>query len=338
MHNWPKAWRNSPRSPSDESGNSDPQPARDSRISPGRCTAQPVFVGREPRGVQPPRVDGPGAIERGRGLSRGLSDGAGADGDARSGHSTARFAPTTCGSIRRARSSCCSFRSSWRFAIPCRSKRGLADYLAPEVEAAGEANEQADIYALGCTIFEMVAGRPLFPGGDAWQKRAARSGDSATARSSGGRRATAVGEARGRDDRQGDATPLSNGQGGGATVGVAGGWRRGRGGGAAAAGANDRQQAQESNRGQDPGYNAQRPAEQEQVAAPVEEVATLGRSMSRWRRRKRRKLMSRRKRLGCRSIRPLRSATRPPVRPQKKRGVVLDVDRGRPWADGVGGQ
>ncbi len=53
----------------------------------------------------------------------------------------------------------------------------LADYLAPEIESIDDADSMADIYALGCTIFEIVAGRPPFPGGNLSQKRARHEGE-----------------------------------------------------------------------------------------------------------------------------------------------------------------
>lgn len=47
----------------------------------------------------------------------------------------------------------------------------LVDYLAPEL-AAGEPHftPLSDIYALGCLLFEMIAGRPVFPGGTPAQR------------------------------------------------------------------------------------------------------------------------------------------------------------------------
>ncbi|MEX0676315.1 MAG: protein kinase [Pirellulales bacterium] len=49
----------------------------------------------------------------------------------------------------------------------------LVDYLAPELADAGEpATPLTDIYGLGCTLFELVAGRPVFAGGTPQQKSA----------------------------------------------------------------------------------------------------------------------------------------------------------------------
>lgn len=46
-----------------------------------------------------------------------------------------------------------------------------ADYLAPEFTQAGKKPDAlTDIYALGCSLYQMLAGRPPFPGGDIHQK------------------------------------------------------------------------------------------------------------------------------------------------------------------------
>jgi serine/threonine protein kinase len=47
----------------------------------------------------------------------------------------------------------------------------LVDYLAPELADPRNAPDAlSDIYALGCTLYELIAGRPLFPGGTPEQK------------------------------------------------------------------------------------------------------------------------------------------------------------------------
>lgn len=47
----------------------------------------------------------------------------------------------------------------------------LVDYLAPELADRGErATVLSDVYGLGCTLYELVAGRPVFPGGTLPQK------------------------------------------------------------------------------------------------------------------------------------------------------------------------
>ncbi|MBC8870080.1 MAG: protein kinase [Planctomycetes bacterium] len=46
-----------------------------------------------------------------------------------------------------------------------------ADYLAPEFLQHGKKPDAlTDIYALGCSLYELLAGRPPFPGGDVHQK------------------------------------------------------------------------------------------------------------------------------------------------------------------------
>jgi serine/threonine protein kinase len=42
---------------------------------------------------------------------------------------------------------------------------GTLDYLAPEVITGSAAGPPADIYALGCVVYECIAGRPPFAGG-----------------------------------------------------------------------------------------------------------------------------------------------------------------------------
>jgi serine/threonine protein kinase len=48
---------------------------------------------------------------------------------------------------------------------------GSMDYIAPEqVENAATVDERADIYALGCTLYFTLSGRPPFPGGTSREK------------------------------------------------------------------------------------------------------------------------------------------------------------------------
>ena len=54
--------------------------------------------------------------------------------------------------------------------------RPVIGYMAPEVAGGGEADERADLYSLGATIYEMAAGRPPFAGGRAEILAALRAG------------------------------------------------------------------------------------------------------------------------------------------------------------------
>jgi hypothetical protein len=53
-----------------------------------------------------------------------------------------------------------------------------SDYLAPEFQMPGRtADVLTDLYALGCTLYHMLAGHPPFPGGSAMQKMARHAGE-----------------------------------------------------------------------------------------------------------------------------------------------------------------
>ncbi len=55
------------------------------------------------------------------------------------------------------------------------STLGTVDYMAPEqAESARDADQRADIYGLGCTLFYLLAGRPPFPGTSIAEKIGAR--------------------------------------------------------------------------------------------------------------------------------------------------------------------
>ena len=44
------------------------------------------------------------------------------------------------------------------------SHRPVIDYMAPELAEGESADERADLYSLGATIYEMCGGRPPFAG------------------------------------------------------------------------------------------------------------------------------------------------------------------------------
>jgi len=44
------------------------------------------------------------------------------------------------------------------------SHHSAINYMAPELIESAAADERADLYSLGATIYEMVAGHPAFPG------------------------------------------------------------------------------------------------------------------------------------------------------------------------------
>jgi serine/threonine-protein kinase len=53
-----------------------------------------------------------------------------------------------------------------------------SDYLAPEFQMPGKSPDAlTDLYALGCTLYHMLAGHPPFPGGSAMQKMARHAGE-----------------------------------------------------------------------------------------------------------------------------------------------------------------
>jgi tRNA A-37 threonylcarbamoyl transferase component Bud32 len=55
------------------------------------------------------------------------------------------------------------------------STLGTVDFMAPEqAESARDADTRADIYALGCTLFFLLAGKPPFPGSSMAEKIGAR--------------------------------------------------------------------------------------------------------------------------------------------------------------------
>jgi serine/threonine-protein kinase len=43
---------------------------------------------------------------------------------------------------------------------------GTAEYMAPEQATGSDAGPRADLYALGCVVYRMLAGRPVFAGAD----------------------------------------------------------------------------------------------------------------------------------------------------------------------------
>jgi serine/threonine protein kinase len=118
--------------------------------------------------------------------------------------------------------------------MACREGAGPSDYVAPEVIQADGADGRADVYSLGCVLYEMLTGSVPFPAEGERAKRWAHVGEPAPALSA--QRAGLVGDfdevvrramAKEPDDRYSDAPALA------AAVGAATVAQRATGGGGA---------------------------------------------------------------------------------------------------------